>query len=676
MSGFDDLLKQSSRALEENPFEDPFAQPRAISPDPWSSFGNHSAPASDAFDYGNTPAFEPSAPTSPTTDRLTFAPAPATESDPLDSANLASSDEEPEPETPAKEVTSPNFSGFREVERVVPAPEPLPVVEAPVREPEPVKAPAPRSPSPIRPISPPRREPSPPTPPTASTPPPPSISGSVSGALSPPSPATPSSARFPQRQAQASVPSFPSSESQRVVASPLDQPPVTSFASLALGGETFGGGWDGEQSAFVNHSSLASSAQPEQEDDDDDDKPLRPRPTESTPTPKKDTGIQPMFVITVEDPQKVGDAIRGYTMYTVHTRTTSPLYSKSAFSVLRRYSDFLWLYEALSINNPGVVVPPTPEKNPFGRFDEQFLKQRRSALELCITKIANHPVLSKDNDLKLFLESDTFSLDIKHRKAEMTQERGGLLASIGQSFVGPRFVETDEWFDRQRIYLDTLESQLRGLVKAIDVVAKNRTELAVAMGEFAQLINDLATSDVGKGLAHTLASLADVERQVQEAEAAQAQDDLNTIMATADEYARLINSVRMAFSSRVRTYHNWQNADAEARRVRQTHDRNRAQGRIATDRLGLSLSQVADADRRALDAKQEFDQVSRLVKTEVARFEQERIEDFKASLERFLDGMITRQKEIIVAREAFQQIMLRKVPPTGQAGAGSLTSVM
>lgn len=63
-----------------------------------------------------------------------------------------------------------------------------------------------------------------------------------------------------------------------------------------------------------------------------------------------------------------------------------------------------------------------------------------------------------------------------------------------------------------------------------------------------------------------------------------------------------------------------------------------------------------------LDAKQEFDHVSRLVKSEVARFELERIEDFKKSLELLLDGMIARQKETIQAREAFQQLLLKKVP--------------
>ena len=52
------------------------------------------------------------------------------------------------------------------------------------------------------------------------------------------------------------------------------------------------------------------------------------------------------------------------------------------------------------------------------------------------------------------------------------------------------------------------------------------------------------------------------------------------------------------------------------------------------------------AERRASDAKLEYEQVSKLVKTEVARFEQERIEDFKDSLHAFLEGMISRQKEV------------------------------
>ena len=52
------------------------------------------------------------------------------------------------------------------------------------------------------------------------------------------------------------------------------------------------------------------------------------------------------------------------------------------------------------------------------------------------------------------------------------------------------------------------------------------------------------------------------------------------------------------------------------------------------------------AERRASEAKLEYEQVSKLVKIEVARFEKERIEDFKDSLHAFLEGMISRQKEV------------------------------
>lgn len=109
-----------------------------------------------------------------------------------------------------------------------------------------------------------------------------------------------------------------------------------------------------------------------------------------------------------------------------------------------------------------------------------------------------------------------------------------MLASLGQSITAPRFHETDEWFDKQKGYLDSLEVQLRGLVKSLDQVARQRTELAIAAGEFAQTIHDLASSDVGLGqqLAGALAGLAVVERKAQELQEKQSNEDTLTIMAT------------------------------------------------------------------------------------------------------------------------------------------------
>jgi len=62
--------------------------------------------------------------------------------------------------------------------------------------------------------------------------------------------------------------------------------------------------------------------------------------------------------------------------------------------------------------------------------------------------------------------------------------------------------------------------------------------------------------------------------------------------------------------------------------------------------LNILFLPLGKAERRALEAKHEFDHVSKLVKSEVARFERERIEDFKASLHLFLQGMTSRQKQV------------------------------
>ena len=59
-----------------------------------------------------------------------------------------------------------------------------------------------------------------------------------------------------------------------------------------------------------------------------------------------------------------------------------------------------------------MIVPPIPEKSSLNRFQETFVENRRLALNKSIQKIANHPALCNDVDLKLFLESDSFALDV------------------------------------------------------------------------------------------------------------------------------------------------------------------------------------------------------------------------------------------------------------------------
>jgi sorting nexin-1/2 len=63
-----------------------------------------------------------------------------------------------------------------------------------------------------------------------------------------------------------------------------------------------------------------------------------------------------------------------------------------------------------------------------------------------LNKAAAHPVLQRDLDLKLFLESEAFNVDVKHRerKEPLGVERGGLMSSIGIGPSAVKFVEHDD----------------------------------------------------------------------------------------------------------------------------------------------------------------------------------------------------------------------------------------
>lgn len=88
------------------------------------------------------------------------------------------------------------------------------------------------------------------------------------------------------------------------------------------------------------------------------------------------------------------------------------MFKSPEFSVSRRFRDFVWIYSQLVNKYPTVIIPPVPEKMTIGRFQDDFIESRRGALERFCLNITNHPKLSVDSDVQLFLESTTFAIDV------------------------------------------------------------------------------------------------------------------------------------------------------------------------------------------------------------------------------------------------------------------------
>ncbi|KAG1055222.1 hypothetical protein G6F43_002805 [Rhizopus delemar] len=378
--------------------------------------------------------------------------------------------------------------------------------------------------------------------------------------------------------------------------------------------------------------------------------------SESLQIPK--SGSRPYFEISIEDPQKVGDAINAHIVYKVRTKTNSPAFRSSEFIVARRYRDFLWLYNQLTLGNPGVIVPPVPEKHALGRFQDDFVESRRVALERCLQKIVAHPMLYGDPDLKVFLESESFNIEKRQRRAE-PGEKISFMRSFGETISNAatspfsKFIEVDEWFASKRNQLDALETQLKGLLKSVEGVVKQRKEVGSATAEFGESMFPLASAELNHNLSTHLKVLGEIQKKMKQVHEEQAQYDIITLENTIDEYIRIIGSIRIAFNARVKAYQTYQQADGELQRKIAIFEKIKAQQKNKPEKLASSQQEINEMKQKVEELEQEFHDVSKLIKNELDRFDKEKVEDFRDSVQQFLRSMIEHQKQIVALWETY-----------------------
>ncbi|CAO1618240.1 unnamed protein product [Parajaminaea phylloscopi] len=377
-------------------------------------------------------------------------------------------------------------------------------------------------------------------------------------------------------------------------------------------------------------------------------------PANSVRAPSKPSQAQPSFTIRVGDPHKVGDGMTGHIVYTVRTKTDAAGFKAAQFSSLRRYSDFRWLHAALVHTNPGIIIPPVPEKvrGLISRFSPDLVEARRHGLENCINKIAHHPILSKDEDFKLFLESESFARDVKLRDARKgavpTPEQKtwmGWSGTVGFN-SGHKFHEFDDWFDSQKAYLDSLEAQLKQVVKSLNALGQSRKELADTIALSSHSLSMLSGSSLSRSLSASFVGLGDVQRRAQELEEIQSDSDIRHFGSVLYEYERIVGSVRKAFSTRVDTWHLMQKADEDLRKTRAKHEKLKREP-AAGHYYEESLRDLAEAENRALERRASFDLVSKRCKEEMSRFDKQRVEDVRKAVDTWLTGQLNRREEIL-----------------------------
>jgi len=130
---------------------------------------------------------------------------------------------------------------------------------------------------------------------------------------------------------------------------------------------------------------------------------------------------QRSYTCIVDKPKKESK-LKGLKSFIAYSVTSS----LTGIQVSRRYKHFDWLHEQLSNKYLLIPIPPLPEKQVSGRYEEDLIEHRKCILQLWVNKICRHPVLSQSEVWQHFMTTtDEKKWKAGKRSAEKDEYIGG-----------------------------------------------------------------------------------------------------------------------------------------------------------------------------------------------------------------------------------------------------------
>jgi len=200
------------------------------------------------------------------------------------------------------------------------------------------------------------------------------------------------------------------------------------------------------------------------------------------------------YSVTVSDPEKRGEGIGQYVSYKITVKTEVSPGQYSSDSVLRRYRDFVWLQNVLTRKYKGYLIPSLPDKSVMGRFSNEFIAERKRALESFLNRIAVHTELRESVDVDMFLhatDEGVLSGDSKDLK-QGEDGRLSIFLKDSSNWFSHAFtsreqqVKTDEdrKCDKVVEYAERLDNHLTAVHTQIDTLLKRSKGLAKCWFDF------------------------------------------------------------------------------------------------------------------------------------------------------------------------------------------------
>lgn len=250
--------------------------------------------------------------------------------------------------------------------------------------------------------------------------------------------------------------------------------------------------------------------------------------------------------VKVDSPQKHLETLETYITFRITTRSTRPEFEEGEYIVRRRYNDFIWLRQKLVDAYPTHIIPPMPGKHTLlaqlDRYSKEFIIARMKLLHVFLNRVVNHPILSCDKNLHIFLTTKPAEFLI-HRK-----NRGNVLVKVTDSLqnIATTYTMKQRHFEFEQIrdYCTALSEKLSTIDKINHRIHKERQDYLLELHQLHPIFTLWATSE--PELAPVLLAIA----KAIESNAMAHQKLLENVPNEEREYISYIDAVKNALSRR------------------------------------------------------------------------------------------------------------------------------
>jgi len=361
--------------------------------------------------------------------------------------------------------------------------------------------------------------------------------------------------------------------------------------------------------------------------------------------------LSQVLTISVSDPKKESEGINSYISYKVNTQTNLPEFQYGQFSVIRRYSDFVWLHDMLQKDVPGSIVPPLPEKAVVGRFSADFVESRRRLLEKFCVRLAAHEELSDSKYFKLFLQADDAGLSVAKAEQKLAEKAetkknarpgGGSFANMSAWFEdtvnsvslsmaanaeAKEKSPADEKIEEVKAYIHSLEVQMGNVAKHTSGLMNRNRELSTGLFEFGLAFTLLGQTETDP-LSTALTKLGHTADQLSLLVTEQTAKETCNFEEPMYDYIRVLGAVKLALGARAKHKH------ALAIAVADLEQKKALSAKLAgqpgkEDKAALAEHAIDKAAGDVQAARDAFEQVSARVIREMERFKREKAADMR-----------------------------------------------